>query len=255
MATATMFAVSAGRRLAIVDPSTFKQTSAPPSPSKQTALDVEFTALTWSHDNSALFVACDGAIRRYDATGHFEKIVYSTQGRISDMVVKDNQVLIFAKEQKAYALNCETGEITATYEGHGYPITSLSLSRDCSLLVTASASECILVDLGAAKQTVLQGLAEDSTLNSICVFHHHSRTRFVCCNDRTIHVFDYTKPSTPVKTIKLSSKVTGAIVAATCSPFSKTLAAVASSDGMVCLVDLEAEKGCASVLYFESNSR
>lgn len=255
MATATMFAVSAGRRLAIVDPSTFKQTSAPPSPSKQTALDVEFTALTWSHDNSALFVACDGAIRRYDATGHFERIVYSTKGRISDMVVKDNQVLIFAKEQKAYALNCETGEITATYEGHGYPITSLSLSKDYSLLGTASASECIVVDLGDAKQTVLQGIAEDSTLSSICVFHKHSRTRFIFCNNHTIHLFDYTKPSSPVKTITLSSKVTGIIVAATCSPFSKSLAAVASSDGTVCLVDLEAEKGCASVLYSTCTAR
>ena len=238
-----MIAASAGRRLVMVDPSTYKQTSAPPSPSKQTALDVEFTALTWSHDNSALYVACDGAIRKYDATGHFLKIVYSTKGRISSMVMKDNQTIVFAKENAAYVLNCETGEIATTYEEHSSEITSVSMSKDCSLLATASMSECVVVEVGLSNTTMLQGISDNGSSTSVCAFHHHSRTRLFCCTSRIVHVFDVSKPSAPVKTVVLSSKVTGDIVAATCSPFSKSLAAVATSDGSVCLIDLESEKG------------
>jgi protein NEDD1 len=46
-----------------------------------------------------------------------------------------------------------------------------------------------------------------------------------------------------MKVIPMSDATSGEIVGLTCSPFSKTLVAVATSGGNVGLVDLDKEKG------------
>ncbi|PCH37690.1 hypothetical protein WOLCODRAFT_135777 [Wolfiporia cocos MD-104 SS10] len=63
-------------------------------------------------------------------------------------------------------------------------------------------------------------------------------------------VYDTTRPSAPVKTFTLSTQRGGwgEIVSVSSSPFSKTLVAVASSGGNICLVDLEKEKGLCRTL-------
>lgn len=56
-------------------------------------------------------------------------------------------------------------------------------------------------------------------------------------------IYDITRPSGPVRTITMSEAATGEIVAIVCSPYSKTLLAVACSGGSVSVVDLDKEQG------------
>ena len=81
---------------------------------------------------------------------------------------------------------------------------------------------------------------------STCAFHPHSRTRLLVGLGSQLLVYDTTRPSGPTKVVQIDKdqKNVGPIVGITCSPFSKTLVAVACSGGAIGLVDLEKEKGC-----------
>jgi protein NEDD1 len=56
-------------------------------------------------------------------------------------------------------------------------------------------------------------------------------------------VYDTTRPSSPGKKIPMSEAVQGEICAIACSPFSKSLVAVATLGGSVAMIDLDKEKG------------
>lgn len=60
---------------------------------------------------------------------------------------------------------------------------------------------------------------------------------------KQVLIFDTMKPSAPLKVVPINDVNSGLVVAITCSPFSKTLVAVATSGGLVGLVDMDKEKG------------
>lgn len=66
-------------------------------------------------------------------------------------------------------------------------------------------------------------------------------------------VYDTTRPSGPLKTIPMNDATTGDIVSVACSPFSKTLVAVASAGGSVGLVDLDKDKAYVRLRHVLSN--
>lgn len=73
-------------------------------------------------------------------------------------------------------------------------------------------------------------------------FDFHLRTRLLVASGKQLIIFDTTRPSGPIKTVQLNESATGEVIPAACSPFSKTLVAVATTGGFLGLVDLEKEK-------------
>ncbi len=144
-------------------------------------------------------------------------------------------------------LSAVTGKPANTFDTHKTPITSLSLSNDASLLASTSVRSIHVHNLTLASHTVLRGIPSGSDSITTCAFHPHLRTRLLVGLGSQLLVYDTTRPSGPAKIIDIDKdkKNLGQVVAVTCSPFSKTLVAVACSGGTVALVDLEKEKGYA----------
>ncbi|KAG6914236.1 hypothetical protein DXG01_001534 [Tephrocybe rancida] len=239
-----MLAVSATDTLTVLDPTVLKR--APSSVSSCLSLTHVASSSTWSFDNSVLFLASAQSIHRYEPTSNVLKDVYTSKSAdfISHIVCKDKGTLIYSAGDKVHLLECgSTPKITQTIESHKSSITSLSLSNDYTLLATTSFNAVHVHNLTLGSHTVLRGLASGSQNITTSAFHPHARTRLLLGIGKQLVVFDTTRPSGPLKTIPLNEATSGDIVAVVCSPFSKTLVAVATSGGYVGLIDLEKEKG------------
>lgn len=238
-----MLAVIASRAFAVIEPTALKSAQWLSSP--QQVLDSTATAVAWSADNSALFLAVSGTVRRYDRTGNFEKDVHEYEGDIISMIVKDkSNTVIFTSGDKVHVLECGSGNITSTFDIHTSAVISISLSNDATLLAVTSDSSCTVHNLSLASHTVLRGWPTGLGAGRMtaCSFHPHTRTRLLLGIGKRLLIYDISRPSAPLKSVSLGS-ISGDVVAIACSPFSKTLVAVASSGGSLALVDLDKEKG------------
>jgi len=65
-------------------------------------------------------------------------------------------------------------------------------------------------------------------------------------------IYDTTKPSGPIKAITLDASMGGDIVSLVCSPFSKTLCAVATGSGHIALIDIEKDKSFVYQSLFDT---
>ena len=163
------------------------------------------------------------------------------------LLTKDRgNTVIYGRGKQVLLVSTQTGKVAQAFDTHKATITSLSLSNDSSLLASTSAHTIHVHNLTLASHTVLRGIPTGSSTVSACAFHPHSRTRLLVGVDSQLLVYDTTRPSGPAKVIPIDKdqKNVGPIVGITCSPFSKTLVAVACSAGAIGLVDLEKEKGC-----------
>ena len=161
------------------------------------------------------------------------------------LLVKDRgNTVIYAKGKRVVVASASSGKVGHTFETHKAPVGSLALSNDSSLLASTSAHAIHVHNLTLASHTVLRGLPSGGGAVTTCAFHPHSRTRLLVGFGTQLLVYDTTRPSGPVKSVPLDKdhKNPGSIVAVTCSPFSKTLVAVACSGGTIGLIDLEKEK-------------
>ncbi|KLO14878.1 hypothetical protein SCHPADRAFT_927543 [Schizopora paradoxa] len=249
-----MLAVSAGRRLALLDPQTLRSTSAPPSPSKQTALDVEFTALAWANPtvaNSRLYIATRGAIRQYDSTGHFEKAILndptiSRDDPVSAIAVKTEEDVFLARRSKVCRLNCETGSVEDVIDLNEALVSCLCLSKDAMRLAIAFSDQCTVLDISSEESSsaTISGISACPAVS----FHSHS-SRLLLISGRYLSAYDVSdlaesEPLDPTLRIPLGSSTSvKEVIGIACSPFSATLVAVACKGGAVFLVDLEREKG------------
>lgn len=239
-----MLAIAASDSLSVLDPATLKQ--APSSVPSCIALIAPPTASSWSSDNAFLFLASSQTIHKYDASLNSLRDIYSPTESdvIESMVCKDKGSLIFSAGHKIHTLEhgSTNPKISQTFESHKTPINSLSLSNDASLLASSSAGAAHVHNLSLGSHTVLRGLPLNGHTITTCAFHPHSRTRLLLGIGKQLVVYDTTRPSGPLKSIALNDATSGDIIAVACSPFSKTLVAVASSGGNVGLVDLDKEK-------------
>ena len=239
-----MLAISTTQSLSLVDLVTLR--NSPSSIPSDLPLSFPVAASVWSQDNSALFVAFPDSIHQYSSSGSYIDEIYSGVDSVSSLIVKDKgQVLIFSESNKVQVLEYGSGagKVTQTLESHKSRINSLSLSNDSTLLASVSSSAVHVHNLSLGSHTVLRGLPQASGQIRTCAFHPHSRTRLLLGMGQQLLVYDTTRPSGPMKVIPIGDASSGDIVELACSPFSKTLIAVATSGGNVGLVDLDKEKG------------
>ncbi|KAG6817767.1 hypothetical protein H0H87_003175 [Tephrocybe sp. NHM501043] len=239
-----MLAVSATGTLSILNVADLKR--APLLSSPCLSLTSVAISSTWSFDNSALFLTSAQIIHRYDPVSNILKNIHvstSAEG-ISHIVCKDKGTVIYSAGDKVHLLECGTNaKITQTFQSHKSLITSLSLSNDYTFLASTSSNAVHIHNLAIGSHTVLRGLVPFGPNITTSTFHPHGRTRLLLGIGKQLVVYDITRPSGPVKSVALNETSSGDIVAVACSPFSKTLVAVATSGGNVGLIDLEKEKG------------
>jgi protein NEDD1 len=234
----TMLAATTTDTLCITDPAVLKK--APSSIPSCLDLINPPTASSWSFDNAFLYLSSAHTIHKYDPSLNTLTNVYTSDGRdsITHLVLKDKGTLLFAVGDKIQVL--EGGKVTRTFDSHKSSVTSLSLSNDSTLLASTSTGAAHVYNLSLGSHTVLRGLTGQSI--HACTFHPHARTRLLLACGKQLMVYDTTRPSGPSKTVVMSESVSGNITSVACSPFSKTLVAVATSGGFVGLIDLEKEK-------------
>ena len=212
------------------------------------------SSIAWCAENTSIFIASGtSSIMQYDlTTGSLQDTLITEQGSdpaISLLTKDRGSTVVYARGQKILIVSTQTGKIAHTFDTHKDPVTSLSLSNDASLLASTSAHAIHVHNLTLASHTAMRGIPAGAGNVTTCAFHPHSRTRLLVGLGSQLLVYDTTRPSGPAKTIPLDKdqKNPGPIVAITCSPFSKTLVAIACNGGAVALVDLEKEKGYAAM--------
>ena len=235
-----MFAAATTDTLSISDPAALKK--APSSIPSCLDLIHPPTASSWSPDNACLYISSQHIIHRYEPTSNTLKDIYVHDFKpVSNLVAKDKSTLIFSSEEKIHVLECDASlRILQTFETQKTFVSSLSLSNDNSLLSSTTAGSVHIHNLSLGSHTVLRGLPSQPIATA--AFHPHSRTRLLVAAGKQIAIYDTTKPSGPSKTIAINESASGDIIAIACSPFSKTLVAVATASGFLGLIDLEKEK-------------
>lgn len=239
----TMLALATTHQLSLIDPQALRR---PPSslPSCLSLL-APCTASAWSPDNLYLFLSSPNTIHQYNPALNTLTDIFSSPETVTHLVCKTRSSLAFATADKIHIL--ESTKVVQTFDSHKAPITSLALSND--LLASTSAGAAHVHNLLLGSHTILRGLNLAGQRITACAFHPHSRARLLLGVGKQLIVYDTTRPSGPSKIIPMNDTSTGDIVSVACSPFSKTLVAVASASGNVGLVDLDKEKGYASRPY------
>jgi protein NEDD1 len=210
---------------------------------------------TWSSDHSTLFMVFSDGIRKYSDEGATEEVIFSSPGEEelqACIVAKDNNTIISALSSKITVLEfnpCSSDyAIAKTLDVHTSPVTSLAISNDGAILASTSQTTVYIHNLEGGSHTALRGLPRSSEEPSLCTFSPHFRTKLVVGSGQVLYVYDVTRPSSPAKTIPLGSSANGDVVSLACSPYSRTLVAVACEGGTVHLVDFEKEKGYVLLL-------
>ncbi|KAG6815972.1 hypothetical protein H0H93_008735, partial [Arthromyces matolae] len=232
--------------LSLLDATVLKQ--APSSAPACLPLVDAVISSAWSTDNTVLFLASSWVIHRYDPASNILRNIYTSSSTdpISHIVCKDKATLILSAGNKVDILECgSTPKITQSLESHKSPITSLSLSNDATLLASTTSNAVHIHNLTLGSHTVLRGIPSSSGGSGIttAVFHPHTRTRLLVGIGKQVLVYDTTRPASSIKSISLNEASSGEIAVVACSPFSKTLVAVATSGGHLGLIDLDKEKG------------
>lgn len=203
-------------------------------------------------DNGSLYVATEDSVTRYDASGTFIKSLWPLPDSghiplddIGSLAVKDKGTLILSMGSAVHIIEHSSSassqtKIVQTLPTHPEPdpVHALSLSHDSTLLIAASASAVVVHNLALSTQTTLRGLPGPV---AVCTFHVHSRVRLLLGISHKLVIYDITRPSSPSRIASISDGTAGDVVAVACSPYSKTLLAVACSGGYVALVDLDKE--------------
>ena len=247
--TMTTLAVATTEHLLLSATASLKRTSSLPSSNPKIIIPRPLAG-TWSSDNSTLFLVFSDGIRRYNDRGDMEDVIFSPpeeQELQACIVAKDDGTIICALSSRITVLEsnpCSTDyAIAKAIDTHTFPVISLAISNDGAVLASASQTAVYIHKLGMDSHMALRGLPQSSEEPPLCTFSPHFRTKLVVGSGQVLYVYDINRPSSPTKTIPLGSGANGDVVSLACSPYSKTLAAVACEGGTVHLVDLEKEKG------------
>lgn len=241
--TMSKLAVVTADALVLIDKATLKD--APAAVPATCNFLSQPTASAWAPDNSCLFIALPDAIEKYDSAGAHLDTVFALTEPAAALVSKDRgNTLIFAAQNEVTVLETHSRKVANKFTTHRHDIVDLALNNDSSLLAAISSNAVHVYNLSLASHTILRG--PPSGTFTACAFHLHTRTRLLIGIGLYLAVYDTSRSGGPVKTIVLE-KGAGDIVAITCSPFSKTLVAVACAGGNVVLIDLEKEKGCVHI--------
>ena len=165
---------------------------------------------------------------------------------IGSLAVKDKDTLILSMRSAVHIVEhsssaSSTTRIAQTLPVHPdleEPVHALSLSHDGTLLAVGSVGAVVVHNLALGTQTTLRKLPGRV---AVCAFHVPSRVRLLLGIGHTLVIYDITRASGPSRVTSVGGGKVGDVVAVACSPYSKTLIAVACSEGYVALVDLDKE--------------
>jgi protein NEDD1 len=238
-----MLALITTTALTLASPVTLK--NPPPLLPTSQHLPHQYFTSVWSPDNSSLYLASPFSIDRFILVeNRLEEGVHvqsSEEDEITAVSVSASGNLVLGIGRKVVVVEFATGtrNMLKTFESHATAINALAVSNDSTLIASASSKGVHIHDLVVpAKHTSLRLPTNASKSVNTLMFHSHVRTRLLLGSGCNILVYDVAKPSAPLKSINIGQD----IVDIACSPFSKTLVAVAST-GSVNLVDLDKEKG------------
>ncbi|KAF8844560.1 WD40 repeat-like protein [Paxillus ammoniavirescens] len=236
-----MLAIVTRSGTSLVDPSSLKD----PSSSFPVSGSLECSANAWSPDNSQLYLASSTSIKRYTPSESLLEEVYSGSNPVTCLAVKaGSSIVFFAAANKVWSVDCalSPGKASSFLEPHRSPVTTISMSNDGTLLASVSTSAVLVHNLTLSSHTLLRGLP-DGKVVTCCMFHQHSRTRLLLGVGREVIIYDSTRPSGPLRMIRIPGSSSGNIVSIAASPFSKSLVAAATSNGDIALVDLDKDNG------------
>ncbi|KAG2138282.1 WD40-repeat-containing domain protein [Suillus clintonianus] len=238
-----MLALVTTTALALASPVTLK--NPPPFLPISQPLPSRYFASAWSPDNSSLYLASPFGIDRFIISqSRLDEATYvqsKEEGEITAMAVTPSGNVVLGVGRKVIVLEYATGsaKLYKTFETHGTAVTALAVSNDSTLIASASSKGVHIHDLLVPAKHISLPLPTSAARSvSTVSFHSHVRTRLLLGFGRDVLVYDASKPSAPVRPISVGQDVVGIA----CSPFSKTLVAVASADS-VGLVDLDKDKG------------
>jgi protein NEDD1 len=217
----------------------------PPVLDSTFALPIAPTTCTWTPDNGTLIVAHKNTLLRCSALS--SNIIFTlpdASDPISHMVyLEKGATVLCSSSTTIYAIHklTTTAEHVQSIQTHQTPIVGLSLSNDGTLLASASNDAVHIHNIAKSTpvHTVLRALPLKRETVSTCEFHPHFRTRLLIGIGRQLVLYDTSRPSGPIRTYSTEEVETEMI---SCSPFSKTLVAVANKRGNVALIDLEKER-------------
>lgn len=247
-----MLAILTTGHITITEHSALRRAPATFTPSSQVPLSA-YVSSVWSPDNGSLYVATTDSINRYDASGTLVKSLWPLPDGNDDfplddiggLSVKDKGTLILSMGNTVHMVEHSSSassptKIVQSLPAHpdSDPIHALSLSHDSTLLAVASLNAVIVHNLALGAQTTLRKLPGRV---AVCTFHVHSRVRLLLGIGHKLVIYDITRPSAPSRVTSIGDGVAGDVVAVACSPYSKTLIAVACGGGYIALVDLDKE--------------
>ena len=247
-----MLAILTTEHITITEHSALRRAPATLTPSCQVPLSA-YVSSVWSPDNGSLYVATTDSVNRYDASGTLIKSLWPlfddyddiSSDDIGGLAVKDKGTLILSIGNTVHMVEHSSSassptKIVQTLPEHpdSNPIHALSLSHDSTLLTVASPNAVVVHNLALGTQTALRKLPGHV---AVCTFHVHSRVRLLLGINHKLVIYDITRPSGPSRVTSIGDGVAGDVVAVACSPYSKTLIAVACSGGYIALVDLDKE--------------
>ncbi|KAF8447640.1 WD40-repeat-containing domain protein [Boletus edulis BED1] len=235
----SMLAIITQDGTSLIDPTSLKNSSG----SFPVSTSLECFTNAWSPDNTQLYLASSSSIKRYTPSEALLEELYRGSDTVTCLAIKDkSSILFFAAANRVWSLDCthSPGKVLSSLEPHKNTVTRISVSNDGTMLASVSASAVIVHDLTQSSHTQLKGLPDRKPV-VCCSFHQHSRTRLLLGVGRDLVVYDSMRPSSPLKTVRIPGG--GDIVGVAASPFSKTLVAVATTNGDVVLVDLDKGNG------------
>ena len=250
--TMTTLAVATTEHLLLPAASSLKRTSSLLSSNPKISIPRPLAG-TWSPDNSTLFLVFSDSIRKYSNRGSTEEIIFSSSDEEelqACVVAKDNGTVIGALSNKIAVLEStplsNEYNIVRTIDVHSSPVTSLAISNYGTVLASASQTAVYIHRLESGSHAALRGLPQSSEGPPLCALSPHFRTTLIVGSGQVLYVYDINRPSSPTKTVPLGSSANGDVVSLACSPYSKTLVAVACEGGTIHLIDFEKEKGYRS---------
>jgi protein NEDD1 len=246
-----MLAILTTGHITITEHTALRRAPATLTPSCQVPLSA-YVSSVWSPDNGSLYVATTDSVNRYDASGTLVKSLWPLSDGddiplddVGGLAVKDKGTLILSMGNTVHMVEHSSSassptKVVQTLPVHpdSSPIHALSLSHDSTLLTVASPNAVVVHNLALGTQTALRKLPGRV---AVCTFHVHSRVRLLLGIGHKLVIYDITRPSGPSRVTSIGDGVAGDVVAMACSPYSKTLIAVACSGGYIALVDLDKE--------------
>ncbi|KZV88300.1 WD40 repeat-like protein [Exidia glandulosa HHB12029] len=199
-------------------------------------------------DAANVFVASPHGVAKYGRDSGVHVFGHAADAESIGALCAADDGTVFSAQGNAILVHAPgSAEPTQTLEGHSSSVTSLALSSDRTLL--ASTSKTVYVhNLTSSSRTILRGLPCPNAFASCATFHPSRPTTLLVAISRQLVVYDVTKPTAPEKVVQIGGTAAGDIVALDCSPFSKSLLAVACAGGLVGIVDMDKEKSLVKTI-------